>query len=282
MKSVKTKRKSTALNQMMMADCFPKSKTINERNSRDNNEEVESMFGLTLKETMQLQAERLPDYPLKIPWVLPSLGQKIIDLEGQSIEGIFRVPANYEDICHKKVSLDQWRIDDVDDCYTASALFKQWLRDLSEPLVPYDLYKDALELGEKLENPGLDDCPEKLTWEFMAYKMEPTKLNYRTLAYLVEYLQGFTVPAIEAKTKMNARNLATIFAPNILRAPKPMAEKSTRSTFLRLIDSVAKEKNFLTSLIKWLNVENLPCLRKSPTLVELEKNLKLDYHQLVD
>jgi hypothetical protein len=44
-------------------------------------------------------------------------------------------------------------------------------------------------------------------------------LNKRVLHYLVDFLRRFAEPVAEEKTKMTASNLATVFAPNLLRAP---------------------------------------------------------------
>jgi hypothetical protein len=48
-------------------------------------------------------------------------------------------------------------------------------------------------------------------------KLHP--LNKKALLYLVEFLRTFLAPEVEGRTKMNLANIATIFGPNLLRAP---------------------------------------------------------------
>jgi hypothetical protein len=57
-------------------------------------------------------------------------------------------------------------------------------------------------------------------------------LNRRVLHYLVDFLRRFAEPAAEAKTKMTASNLATVFAPNLLRAPDNQVPALSAARFL--------------------------------------------------
>jgi hypothetical protein len=51
-----------------------------------------SMFGGTLTETMDIQRDRFPHR--RLPWILTSLADQVIRLNGLTTEGIFRVPAD--------------------------------------------------------------------------------------------------------------------------------------------------------------------------------------------
>lgn len=46
------------------------------------------MFGATLEDIMEAQAERFPT--LKLPWILPTLAESVLEHQGASTEGIFR------------------------------------------------------------------------------------------------------------------------------------------------------------------------------------------------
>jgi len=46
------------------------------------------MFGATLDEIMEAQAKRFPS--LKLPWILPTLAESVLQHQGASTEGIFR------------------------------------------------------------------------------------------------------------------------------------------------------------------------------------------------
>ncbi|KAB7507875.1 Rho GTPase-activating protein 39 [Armadillidium nasatum] len=70
-----------------------------------------SMFGGTLEEIMALQRERYPHR--RLPWVQTTLSEEVLRLQGTSTEGIFRVPADFD-----------------------------------EPLIPDSLYASAIEASE--------------------------------------------------------------------------------------------------------------------------------------
>ena len=86
---------------------------------------------------------------------MTTLAGKILELKGESTEGIFRVPADCDDVTRTKVHLDQWDAEKIFDCHTAAALFKQWFRELYEPLIPDHLYEEAVALGQALEDTAL-------------------------------------------------------------------------------------------------------------------------------
>ena len=46
-----------------------------------------SMFGATLEDIMEAQAERFPS--LKLLWILPTLAESVLEHQGASTEGIF-------------------------------------------------------------------------------------------------------------------------------------------------------------------------------------------------
>ena len=93
-----------------------------------------SKFGETLEETMEKQRKKQPNE--KLPWVLTALTKKIDELKGKETEGIFRVAADYEDVCRNQMFVDQQQMHEIKDCHTAATLLKQWLRELQEPLIP--------------------------------------------------------------------------------------------------------------------------------------------------
>ena len=206
-----------------------------------------SLFGETLTESMTMQSQRFPDKCL--PWILTTLGDKVIRLNGDKTEGIFRVPADFDDVNRAKLYLDSWDPDKVTDCHTAACLLKQWFRELYEPLIPDSLYQEAIELGDRLENLTTNyenRQPVDLLNEFINKLSE---LNYIVLLYLINYLQRFSRPETVAITKMDASNLATIFAPNCLRC--------TSTDPIVMIQNTSKEMAFLKNLIKYLDTSNI-------------------------
>jgi Rho GTPase-activating protein 39 len=66
------------------------------------------MFGNTLEEVMELQRTIFPGK--KIPWIQHTLSQQILILMGKQTEGIFRVPADVDEILWLKQCIDKWEI----------------------------------------------------------------------------------------------------------------------------------------------------------------------------
>ena len=54
------------------------------------------MFGGTLSETMDMQRDRYPHK--RLPWIFTILAEQILQLNGAKTEGIFRVPADHDEI----------------------------------------------------------------------------------------------------------------------------------------------------------------------------------------
>lgn len=86
-------------------------------------------------------------YPAeKVPIILPFLAQGILALGGPETEGLFRIPGDSDQVAMVKDRIDRGRyeLDDIDDVHVCGSLFKLWLRELQEPLIPGDRYATAL------------------------------------------------------------------------------------------------------------------------------------------
>lgn len=64
------------------------------------------MFGNTLSEVMELQREIFPER--KIPWIQHTLSEQILLMQGKQTEGIFRVPADADEVVCLKAYVDKW------------------------------------------------------------------------------------------------------------------------------------------------------------------------------
>lgn len=95
-----------------------------------------SVFGSTLQQTFKIQAELYPND--RVPIILPFLANSILILGGASTEGIFRVPGDMDGVSMLKNRIDrgQYQLNGVDDPNVPASLFKLWLRELQEPLIP--------------------------------------------------------------------------------------------------------------------------------------------------
>jgi len=91
------------------------------------------------------------------------------------------------------------------DVHVAANLMKIFLRSLPEPLIPFQLYNDALEAG------GSNDPTHSLR---LVQKLPPA--YSRTLRHCVALLRELADN--ESCTRMSQANCAMVFAPNLLRS----------------------------------------------------------------
>ncbi|CAB4376882.1 unnamed protein product [Rhizophagus irregularis] len=190
-----------------------------------------SVFGETLEFIMNLQAKSFPH--LKIPRILPFLSNSILELNGQSSEGIFRVPGDADYVTELKLRIEKNRYDmsGITDPNVPSSLLKLWLRDLAEPLIPNKFYEKCIRYSEDARAVEI-------------VKQLPL-INQRVVVYTIDFLQKFANPQIAKMTKMNVHNLAMVFAPNFLRCPS--------ENLAVIFENTKYEQAFLRTLLLNLN-----------------------------
>jgi len=190
-----------------------------------------SMFGGTLQEILEIQKDRFPSRQL--PWILTTLTDQIIALNGLATEGIFRIPADFDEVTSVKCRFDQWESSSPTDAHVPAALLKQWLRELYIPLIPDAAsYDEAIAVGEDV------DLAVSLV------KKLP-ELHRVILTYLIRFLQMFTAQDVVSVTKMDASNLSMVFAPNFMRCPSKDP--------LTIMENTRKEMAFVKTLIGGLD-----------------------------
>ena len=128
------------------------------------------------------------------------------------------------------------------DCHTAASLLKIWLRDLYEPLIPDAFYDECIALAVNLDKDSVTK-PEKAK-RLAAFVTRLPELNALVLMYLIRFLQLFAQTSVSIATKMDDNNLATVFAPNVLRCPShdPMV----------IMENTRKEMTYVKHLIQCL------------------------------
>ncbi|KAJ1814637.1 hypothetical protein LPJ56_004796, partial [Coemansia sp. RSA 2599] len=169
-----------------------------------------------------------------LPRVLEQLTGLIISLDGESTEGLFRVPGNSDAIFMTRLRIEagQLEFSDITDPNVPASLLKEWLRDLADPLIPESMYDECM------ANPS-DPAAVKDILE----RIPDTSLH--VIKYLLGFLSGLLRPSVQAKTKMDSSNLALLLGPTILRNPvndlKDMfANSSGEQTFVQtLLDNFA-------------------------------------------
>lgn len=232
------------------------------------------VFGESLEAQVSTQSSRWPNR--KLPWVLVGLCEAILRLQGARQEGIFRIAGDVDEMSGLKLYLDclcpaqcpsdapeqlvrlaeQWKrqtqrsssgrsnnplnaVADVApvDVHVFACLLKQWFRELPEPLWPRELYTQALEQA--------DDSVSTLK-----LLQQLPNLNRLVIGYLVRLLQVLSAPANVSHTKMDECNLATVWAPNLLRAS---LEDEAKFDAVQLFENTRKEMAFVRTLIRHLD-----------------------------
>lgn len=168
-------------------------------------------------------------------------------------EGIFRIPGSQDSVMKLKKFYEYDTLSHMDqlqgaDFNDVATLLKSFFRDLPEPLIPSDRYNALLAAANSISSlpneantdvdangligPGLDDT-SVVAQNSQAAKLAEAKNeairkvcdiarsipveHLQCLGLLLHFLSKVSKNAI--KNKMNASNLATCFAPSLLRAP---------------------------------------------------------------
>ncbi|XP_055676632.1 uncharacterized protein LOC129785959 isoform X2 [Lutzomyia longipalpis] len=200
----------------------------------------DSMFGNTLHEVMELQKDRFPDRQL--PWVQVTLSEQVLLMGGKQTEGIFRVPADVDEVMYLKNRLDRWEIPEYKpsmDAHSPASLLKLWYRELYDPLIPDELYEKCVQTEDPEEAANIVN---KLP-----------RLNKTVLMFLIHFLQQFAQPDVVANTKMDSSNLAMVFAPNCLRC--------TSQDPKVILENARKEMAFLRTLIINMDTSSVAYLK---------------------
>uniref|UniRef100_A0A8C7ZWZ0 Myosin IXA n=1 Tax=Oryzias sinensis TaxID=183150 RepID=A0A8C7ZWZ0_9TELE len=130
-----------------------------------------------------------------------------IEMHGIYTEGIYRKPGSANKI--KELHVDGINLDDY-NIHVIASVFKQWLRDLPNPLMTFELYEEFVRAM------GSQDKKEIIRGVYSIIdQLSRTHLN--TLERLIFHLVRIALQ--EDTNRMSANALAIVFAPCILRCP---------------------------------------------------------------
>ncbi|TEA38061.1 hypothetical protein DBR06_SOUSAS27910056, partial [Sousa chinensis] len=148
-----------------------------------------------------------------VPQVLRSCAEFVE--EYGVVDGIYRLSGVSSNIQKLRQEFEAERKPDLrrdvylQDIHCVSSLCKAYFRELPDPLLTYRLYdKFAEAVAVQLE-------PERLVKILEVLRELPVP-NYRTLEFLMRHLVHMA--SLSAQTNMHARNLAIVWAPNLLRS----------------------------------------------------------------
>ncbi|XXQ32786.1 Rho-GAP domain-containing protein [Plasmodiophora brassicae] len=162
------------------------------------------MFGGNLQWIMKLQAEE--GLTLGVPQALHECLRALANPQARTLKGIFRTAAEKHQVQREKEVMLSGTYDLLDaDLIVVADLLKAWLRELHPPVIP--IYRQCIDVAEQP-----DACLD------LVMKRLP-KENVRVLAMLTRFLRDLARSADQ--TGMDVDNLATVFAPNLLRDETP-------------------------------------------------------------
>ncbi|XP_055258441.1 rho GTPase-activating protein 30 isoform X1 [Moschus berezovskii] len=166
----------------------------------------ERVFGCDLQEHLQHSGQ-------EVPQVLRSCAEFVE--EYGVVDGIYRLSGVSSNIQKLRQEFEAERKPDLrrdvylQDIHCVSSLCKAYFRELPDPLLTYRLYdKFAEAVAVQLE-------PERLV-KILDVLQELPVPNYRTLEFLMRHLVHMA--SFSTQTNMHARNLAIVWAPNLLRS----------------------------------------------------------------
>ncbi|CAD7086461.1 unnamed protein product [Hermetia illucens] len=161
-------------------------------------------------------SEHLLNSGQEIPMVLKCCTEFIE--ENGIVDGIYRLSGITSNIQKLRRAFDEERVPDLNhpeikqDIHAVSSLLKMYFRELPNPLCTYQLYGNFV---EAIKTRG--DATEQLRlMKETVLKLPPP--HYRTLKYLATHLNK--ISRHSASTGMTDKNLAIVWAPNLLRSPE--------------------------------------------------------------
>ncbi len=171
-----------------------------------------TMFGKSLEEVLNMERDVHPD--AKVPSIVPKLITAIIKLGGIEEKGIFRLSASQSELDAERVRIDAGEELNTRNPHVPAALLKLWLRTLSEPIIPGDVYQQCLGIvrGVNMNDPGQErEVKDNISYIYNALP----EVNQRVLTQL-----SYLFSKIDAKKDINSMpvsNLAIVFSPAVIR-----------------------------------------------------------------
>uniref|UniRef100_A0A8C5JZZ2 Rho GTPase activating protein 31 n=1 Tax=Jaculus jaculus TaxID=51337 RepID=A0A8C5JZZ2_JACJA len=170
------------------------------------------------------------------PYVLKSCAE-FIETHG-IVDGIYRLSGVTSNIQRLRQEFGSDQCPDLtrevylQDIHCVGSLCKLYFRELPNPLLTYELYEKFTE--------AVSHCPEEgqlARIQNVIQELPPS--HYRTLEYLIRHLAH--IASFSSKTNMHARNLALVWAPNLLRYV-PHTLNSVRRVQQVVIEFILKTK----------------------------------------
>ncbi|CAG5117883.1 unnamed protein product, partial [Candidula unifasciata] len=179
----------------LIEDCLPQMRLA------IKNSPAKPCYGMPLEEHLRLMCR-------DIALVLEACIITLLET-GMEEEGLFRIAGSAAKLKKLKASFDAHAVDMEEfstDPHTVAGALKQYLRELPEPLLTYELYDDFLHTVSLSQDQRL-----QALWAVINRLPKP---NYNNFRYLVKFLSKLAEKS--DINKMKPSNIAIVIGPNLL------------------------------------------------------------------
>ncbi|KAG0378983.1 hypothetical protein BGX24_002136 [Mortierella sp. AD032] len=190
-----------------------------------------SVFEATLERLMGRQMAAGGEWAAwRVPRLMVFLKECVIELGGLKTEGIFRISGDLGAVAElrARIELGNYDISGITDPHVPCSLLRLWIRDLPEPVIPYDLYQQCIQGAQD------KDAVAKVITSLPLWHKE-------MIIYLISFLKSFNISTVKEATKMSLSNLAMVFAPTLLQCSSDDAPM--------LMGHLQAERAFVSTLI---------------------------------
>lgn len=188
-----------------------------------------NVFGVDIRTLVKSYSNQGDSVPLIVQTLTDFLRKR-----GMSEEGLFRIPGNQGriDTYKAKFEADETiELTSSAECHDVAGLLKLYFRELPEPLLEFDLYQPWVQAAKRTtEAERISACKS------VVGKLD--NVNRFTAQHLFVFLHELSQHA--DVNKMGSVNLATCFAPTILRD----REES--------LEALLNDGNYLRALVKFM------------------------------
>ncbi|KAG0246860.1 hypothetical protein B0O80DRAFT_300607 [Mortierella sp. GBAus27b] len=190
-----------------------------------------SVFEATLERLMGRQMAAGGEWAAwRVPRLMVFLKECVVELGGHKTEGIFRISGDLGAVAElrARIELGNYDLAGITDPHVPCSLLRLWIRDLPEPIIPYDMYQRCIDCSQDKDEVAkvVDSLP---LW------------HKETIIYLINFLKTFDSPEVKEATKMSLSNLAMVFAPTLLQ--------SSNDDVPSLMGHLQSERAFVSTLI---------------------------------
>jgi len=143
------------------------------------------------------------------------------------VEGIFRKSGALNQVEELKARIDQGlvtHIESDEDENLVANIIKLFFREMPVPLIPYTHYPKYMEIGSKLAESQIQ--PQEVLPLLYPNLINLPKPHLKLLIYLLQFLSDMSQYA--ETTKMDASNLALVFASNIIKSETESIDTSLK------------------------------------------------------